>query len=133
MAIHFTCAACGNPVGAPDEAAGKFGRCPKCRTQVYVPREADVIGRSVPRRSLAWRIVDRWRNYQPKRGDPPKWMTATAILLLPAVGALAVPMLYMGAMAALAVTGVGGAKVRQAIEEPSLEERVEQLERERGR
>jgi ribosomal protein L37AE/L43A len=36
-AIHFTCSACKNPVGAPRAAAGKIGKCPKCGARVAVP------------------------------------------------------------------------------------------------
>jgi ribosomal protein L37AE/L43A len=36
-AIHFTCSACKNPVGAPRAAAGKIGKCPKCGARIAVP------------------------------------------------------------------------------------------------
>lgn len=35
MPIHFACS-CGNPVSAPDAAAGKIGKCPKCGAAVNV-------------------------------------------------------------------------------------------------
>jgi DNA-directed RNA polymerase subunit RPC12/RpoP len=42
MAIAFHCEHCGKKIEAPDNAGGKWGRCPACRNKVYVPAaEAD--------------------------------------------------------------------------------------------
>jgi DNA-directed RNA polymerase subunit RPC12/RpoP len=37
MAIAFNCEHCGKKIEAPDNAGGKWGRCPACKNKVYVP------------------------------------------------------------------------------------------------
>jgi DNA-directed RNA polymerase subunit RPC12/RpoP len=37
MAIAFHCEHCGKKIEAPDDAGGKWGRCPACRNKVYIP------------------------------------------------------------------------------------------------
>jgi hypothetical protein len=37
MAITFHCEHCNKKIEAPDNAGGKWGRCPACRNKVYVP------------------------------------------------------------------------------------------------
>jgi hypothetical protein len=37
MAITFHCEHCGKKIEAPDNAGGKWGKCPACRNKVYVP------------------------------------------------------------------------------------------------
>ena len=37
MPIEFHCEKCGKSVRAPDEAAGKHGKCPTCHQSVYIP------------------------------------------------------------------------------------------------
>lgn len=37
MAIRFDCPACGKPLEANDEMAGKSGTCPQCKKQITVP------------------------------------------------------------------------------------------------
>jgi phage FluMu protein Com len=41
MAIELHCEHCGKLVKAPDDAAGKHGKCPTCHQSVYIP-SADV-------------------------------------------------------------------------------------------
>jgi hypothetical protein len=42
MAITFHCEHCGKKIEAPDDAGGKWGKCPACHNKVYVPApEAD--------------------------------------------------------------------------------------------
>jgi hypothetical protein len=43
MAIEFHCEHCGRMVRAPDDAAGKRGRCPSCHQTVYIPTPSDQI------------------------------------------------------------------------------------------
>ena len=40
MAIAFHCEHCGKKIEAPDNAGGKWGRCPACKNKVYVPAPA---------------------------------------------------------------------------------------------
>lgn len=42
MPIKVTCSNCGGVLHAPDDAAGKKGRCPTCGTVLTIPSEADV-------------------------------------------------------------------------------------------
>lgn len=37
MAIKLHCSACGKKIEAPDNAGGKWGKCPACHTKIYVP------------------------------------------------------------------------------------------------
>jgi hypothetical protein len=37
MAITFHCEHCGKKIEAPDNAGGKWGKCPACHNRVYVP------------------------------------------------------------------------------------------------
>lgn len=37
MTISFHCEHCGKKIEAPDNAGGKWGKCPACRNKVYVP------------------------------------------------------------------------------------------------
>jgi len=37
MSISFHCEHCGKKIEAPDNAGGKWGKCPACRHKVYVP------------------------------------------------------------------------------------------------
>jgi hypothetical protein len=44
MAISFHCEYCGKKVEAPDNAGGKWGKCPACHNKLYIPapkNEAD--------------------------------------------------------------------------------------------
>ncbi len=37
MSITFHCEHCGKTIEAPDNAGGKWGKCPACHNKVYVP------------------------------------------------------------------------------------------------
>ena len=37
MAISFHCEHCGKKIEAPDNAGGKWGKCPACHKKVYIP------------------------------------------------------------------------------------------------
>ena len=37
MGITFHCEYCGKKIQAPDEAGGKWGKCPSCHHKLYVP------------------------------------------------------------------------------------------------
>jgi hypothetical protein len=37
MGITFHCEHCGKKIEAPDNAGGKWGKCPGCKNKVYVP------------------------------------------------------------------------------------------------
>jgi len=37
MGIIFTCEFCGKKIEAPDNAAGKWGKCPRCHNKLFVP------------------------------------------------------------------------------------------------
>lgn len=37
MSITFHCEHCGKKIEAPDNAGGKWGKCPGCKSKVYVP------------------------------------------------------------------------------------------------
>ena len=39
MSIVFTCEFCGKKIEAPDNAAGKWGKCPRCHNKLYVPAQ----------------------------------------------------------------------------------------------
>jgi hypothetical protein len=39
MSITFHCEHCGRKIEAPDDAGGKWGKCPGCHKKVYVPSE----------------------------------------------------------------------------------------------
>ena len=39
MSITFHCEHCGKKIEAPDNAGGKWGKCPGCKNKVYVPSE----------------------------------------------------------------------------------------------
>ena len=38
MSITFHCEQCGKKIEAPDNAGGKWGKCPRCKSKVYVPQ-----------------------------------------------------------------------------------------------
>jgi len=38
MPIKFHCSHCGKKIEAPDQAGGKWGKCPACHNKVYVPQ-----------------------------------------------------------------------------------------------
>jgi hypothetical protein len=38
MSIKFHCDHCGKRIDAPDNAGGKWGKCPACHNKVYVPQ-----------------------------------------------------------------------------------------------
>jgi cytochrome c1 len=38
MSIIFNCEHCGKKIKSPDEAAGKWGKCPACHNKIYVPK-----------------------------------------------------------------------------------------------
>jgi hypothetical protein len=44
MAIKFTCDTCGKTVSAPDQAAGKRGRCPYCQAKITIPAAGQPAG-----------------------------------------------------------------------------------------
>ena len=45
MSITFKCEHCGKKIEAPDAAGGKWGKCPGCKSKVYVPsKEAEAEG-----------------------------------------------------------------------------------------
>jgi DNA-directed RNA polymerase subunit RPC12/RpoP len=51
MAIEVQCAACGKKLRAPDNQAGRVGKCPACKSEIVVPataKSADVGPASVP-------------------------------------------------------------------------------------
>jgi len=37
MGTKFHCKYCGKKIVAPDKAAGKWGKCPKCNSKLYIP------------------------------------------------------------------------------------------------
>ena len=37
MTISFHCDYCGKKIEAPDDAGGKWGKCPRCHNKLYVP------------------------------------------------------------------------------------------------
>jgi len=39
MSITFHCDHCGKKIEAPDNAGGKWGKCPGCKNKVYVPSQ----------------------------------------------------------------------------------------------
>ena len=41
MPIEFHCSHCGHKVKAPDDAAGKRGKCPACKNSVYIPTPSE--------------------------------------------------------------------------------------------
>jgi hypothetical protein len=41
MSIKFHCDHCGKRIDAPDNAGGKWGKCPACHNKVYVPQADD--------------------------------------------------------------------------------------------
>lgn len=43
MPIEFHCPFCGRTVRAPDEHAGRHGKCPSCHQSVYVPTPSEQI------------------------------------------------------------------------------------------
>ncbi|MBN2456946.1 MAG: hypothetical protein JXB29_10520 [Sedimentisphaerales bacterium] len=38
MGISFHCKYCGKAIEAPDEAGGKWAKCPACHNKIYVPK-----------------------------------------------------------------------------------------------
>lgn len=38
MSIKFHCEYCGKKIEAPDNAGGKWGKCPACHNKLYVPK-----------------------------------------------------------------------------------------------
>ena len=55
MAIRFKCS-CGALISAPDAAAGKRGRCPKCKTLFLVPTPKPVA--VVPLQNDGYDVMD---------------------------------------------------------------------------
>ncbi len=53
MSIQFFCSNCGTPLTAPDNAAGKRGTCPKCKSLFVVPGVAAPIAEPPPLPILA--------------------------------------------------------------------------------
>ena len=43
MSISFRCEGCTKTVKAPDEAGGKWGKCPHCGRKCYIPMPADAF------------------------------------------------------------------------------------------
>ena len=43
MPIEFHCEHCGKMVRAPDDKAGRRGRCPSCHQSVYIPTPSDKL------------------------------------------------------------------------------------------
>jgi DNA-directed RNA polymerase subunit RPC12/RpoP len=43
MSISIACTQCGTTIKAPDEAAGKKGRCPKCKAVILIPELDDFV------------------------------------------------------------------------------------------
>lgn len=43
MSIHVQCEKCGRELIAPREAAGKQGKCPQCKSDIYIPTPEDEI------------------------------------------------------------------------------------------
>jgi len=41
MSIIFSCEHCGKKIKSPDEAAGKWGKCPACHNKIFVPKPND--------------------------------------------------------------------------------------------
>ena len=41
MSIELHCNHCGQKIRAPDSAAGRWGKCPRCDQGVYIPSPAD--------------------------------------------------------------------------------------------
>ena len=41
MSIIFNCEHCGKKIKSPDEAAGKWGKCPACHNKIYVPKPSN--------------------------------------------------------------------------------------------
>jgi phage FluMu protein Com len=39
MSITFHCEHCGKKIEAPDNAGGKWGKCPGCKNKIYVPSQ----------------------------------------------------------------------------------------------
>ncbi len=39
MGIAFTCEFCGKKIEAPDNAGGRWGRCPACHNKLYIPKQ----------------------------------------------------------------------------------------------
>jgi DNA-directed RNA polymerase subunit RPC12/RpoP len=48
MAIEFHCEHCTQPVKAPDDAAGRPGKCPHCGNTVYIPLPAGADEGEIP-------------------------------------------------------------------------------------
>lgn len=44
MPIRLHCDHCGKKIEAPDNAGGKWGKCPACHNKVYVPQPVDDDG-----------------------------------------------------------------------------------------
>ncbi len=44
MSIELNCPQCEKQIRAPDNAGGKYGKCPYCETKVYIPAPADDEG-----------------------------------------------------------------------------------------
>lgn len=48
MAIEFDCPVCGAVIRVKDEAAGKKGRCPKCKTLLLIPEPEEEVPAASP-------------------------------------------------------------------------------------
>jgi hypothetical protein len=66
MAIKFACPFCEVVVTAPDHAAGRQGRCPKCDSPFFVPRRPAAGG---PPPGV---VPAQQRN---RGGSPPGWQS----------------------------------------------------------
>jgi hypothetical protein len=43
MSIELHCPQCGKQIRAPDDAGGRFGKCPYCERKVYIPTPPEAI------------------------------------------------------------------------------------------
>lgn len=71
MAISVGCAACGSRLNAPDAAAGRQVRCPKCAAPITVPYLPE--GKSSPPKSMAStpRAADQPDSRSDRHASPP--------------------------------------------------------------
>jgi hypothetical protein len=70
MPIHFTCTVCQNPVSAPDEAAGRVGKCPKCGARVAVPENDRPLSHTLTTAQAIPAVDEREPNPQPQPEPP---------------------------------------------------------------
>jgi len=48
MTVELHCSHCGALVRAPSQAAGRWGKCPRCGHKIYVPTPADEVSEEIP-------------------------------------------------------------------------------------